>query len=96
MYFILYFSLPQPPKSNNSRVSNTRLLRVLIVLKVDEGKAPGAPGLLVVDYVDVCQGAILGEHFPQVALSRVQAQAKHPQADVWVGVGLLVAGQVQQ
>lgn len=62
------------------------LLRVLPVLEVDEGKASRSARLLVVDNADAAQGAVLGEHFSQVSLCGVQAQAEHTQAAVRVRI----------
>lgn len=64
------------------------LFCVICVLKVDKGKAPGAPRLLVVYDTDICKGAILGEDFPQIPLCGVQTQAKHSQTAVWVWISL--------
>lgn len=64
------------------------LSSVLWGFEVDEGKAPGAAWLLVVDDADIGKGAVLGEDLTQVPLRGVQAQAKHAQAAAGVRVSL--------
>lgn len=64
------------------------LLGIFSVLEVDEGEAPGAAGLLVVDDADITDGAVFGEHLPQVPLRGVQTEPKHTQAAVGIWICL--------
>ena len=69
-------------------VEHTHLLGIVNPLIVNEGKAAGASGPLVVNHIDPRQRAVAGEHLPKVALRGVQAQAKHPETCVRVRVRL--------
>lgn len=62
------------------------LYSVIGVLKVNESKAPGAPGLLVIHNRDIRQGAIFREDFSQIPLCGIQAQPKHSNTTVWVWI----------
>lgn len=79
----VYIYSPAPLKNPKAYLSG-----ILIVLKVDKGKAPGATRLLVIDDVDVSQRTVLGEHLPKIPLRGVQTQAKHAEAVVRIRVGL--------
>ena len=68
--------------------TGTHLLRIVNSLIVNEGEAAGASGPLVVHHIDPRQRAVAGEHLPKVSLRGVQAQAKHPETCVRVGVSL--------
>lgn len=72
----------------------TYLLGILDVLEVDEGEASGAPRLLVVHDGHVGDGAILGEHLPQVPFCSVQTQPKHSQTTVWIRICLKEGTQI--
>lgn len=64
------------------------LFGVLNSLKVNEGKATGAPRALVVHHIDPCQRTIARKHLSQVTLCGVQAQTKHPQTCAGIRVRL--------
>lgn len=75
----IYESKSCPSKTQSTE---TNLFGILPVLKVDKGEATWAARLLVVDYGDAGKRAVFREHFSQVSLGGVQAQAKHTQATV--------------